>query len=210
VSDEQSPLSRWSQRKLAARRGGVVEDETLSEEAQIPSAPEPQEVPQQSADAPPPADAPALPSIDELGAQSDYTVFMGKNVPEALKRAALRKLWTSIPLFGIRDGLDVYDEDYNLIDEAIALVQTGYKAGRGYLEEIEDKLEQFDDVAVGDGSNAPPESEVAPNSPDSQAGGTGSLGNSDASGEELSDAPRQLAAAEHDNATTGSPEDADK
>ena len=42
-------------------------------------------------------EAPVLPSVDELDFQSDYTAFLAKNVPEALRRAALRKLWMQRP-----------------------------------------------------------------------------------------------------------------
>jgi hypothetical protein len=42
-----------------------------------------------------------LPPIESLGADSDYTVFLKAGVPEALRVAALRKLWVSDPL--IRD-----------------------------------------------------------------------------------------------------------
>jgi Protein of unknown function (DUF3306) len=36
--------------------------------------------------------------INALKAESDFTVFMQKDVPEAVRRAALRKLWTLIEL----------------------------------------------------------------------------------------------------------------
>ena len=82
--------------------------------------------------APADEDVPVLPPIDELNSESDYTVFLKEKVPEALRRAALRKLWTSDPVLANLDGLNDYDEDYNLVDTTIAAVQTAYQAGRGY------------------------------------------------------------------------------
>jgi hypothetical protein len=126
VSDEQHPLSRWSQRKLAARDGGPV-DEAV-DERKPPDAPAPS----------PEAEAPVLPSIESLDAQSDYTAFLAKEVPEALTREALRKLWTSDPVFANLDGLNHYDDDYNVIDKAISVAQTSYHPEWGYLSEEEE------------------------------------------------------------------------
>ena len=82
-----------------------------------------------------------LPSIEELTRDSDYTVFLAKNVPQALKNAALRKLWASDPVFAVLDGLNDYCEDFNATCEPISLAQTAYKVGKGYFDEIAEKLE---------------------------------------------------------------------
>ena len=50
-------------------------------------------------------------------------------MPEKLARAAMRKLWRSDPIFGFRDGLDDYDEDFTII-ETIAKAVTS-RAGKG-------------------------------------------------------------------------------
>jgi hypothetical protein len=69
----------------------------------------------------PAADAPAfdpasLPSLDSLTAASDFTAFLRKEVPEALRRAALRKAWSVDP--AIRDfvGPADYAWDFNAPD----------------------------------------------------------------------------------------------
>jgi hypothetical protein len=127
-------FARWSQRKQAARRAArgtaapvaredaraVVEDaETKANPLIEEGRPaEPAEVVQartEQTDMPGEA-RPALPSLEELDANSDYTPFLAKDVPEALARAALRKLWLSDPIFANLDGLNDYDLDYNLID----------------------------------------------------------------------------------------------
>jgi hypothetical protein len=209
VSEERSAFARWSQRKLAARRGEAPPDEADeaagktagSDESQVSAHSQP--LPQAEASrqeqvagkAPVPTqDAPALPSIDELDANSDYTAFLGKDVPEALARAALRKLWTSDPVLANLDGLNNYDEDYNLVDQAITAAQTSYRPGLGYLDEIKDKLAQAEDASTDatSGKRTEPQAhgEIAhTQSPNRE------LGDSDARKDNGPDAPRPVAAA---------------
>lgn len=77
----------------------------------------------QDGQAPPTAGTPAatfdlasLPSIDSLTAATDIRAFLRKEVPEALRRAALRKAWSLDP--AIRDfvGPADYAWDYNAPD----------------------------------------------------------------------------------------------
>jgi hypothetical protein len=64
----------------------------------------------------PPFDIASLPAIESLTAATDIRAFLRKEVPEALKRAALRKAWTLDP--AIRDfvGPADYAWDYNAPD----------------------------------------------------------------------------------------------
>jgi Protein of unknown function (DUF3306) len=154
VSDDlNTRLSRWSQRKLAARRGDVV-DEPPGEEVQSPVRE--QEAAADATDAAPVEDEskPVLPPIEELTAESDYTAFFGKNVPETLKNAALRKLWRSNPIFGYLDGLDDYCEDFNITDTPITVAQTSYKVGKGFLDEIEEQFTKLEPASSDDGDAA--------------------------------------------------------
>ncbi len=146
-------LSRWSQRKAAARRGAALEEKTddrRTEEAALQPPAEAADAQAVSAEQEPTA----LPSVEELTAELDYTVFLADNVPESIKRAALAKLWRSDPVFANLDGLNDYDEDYNLASSLIASVRSAYKAGKGYADEAEDKLAQAEgesaDEALGD------------------------------------------------------------
>jgi hypothetical protein len=81
--DDKGFLSRWSARKSEARSKDAAEPVV----APVQPADEPQEV----------AELPALPSIDDLTEHSDYTLFLRKGVPDALRKAALRKLWVTEP-----------------------------------------------------------------------------------------------------------------
>ncbi|MFQ5765526.1 MAG: DUF3306 domain-containing protein, partial [Rhodospirillales bacterium] len=49
-----------------------------------------------------------------LDKDSDFTPFMAENVPEFLRRQALRVLWRSDPVLANLDGLNDYDEDFSL------------------------------------------------------------------------------------------------
>jgi hypothetical protein len=54
---------------------------------------------------------PALPSLDSLTFESDFKAFMHSKVEDAVKRAALKKLFAD-PHFNVMDGLDTYIDDY--------------------------------------------------------------------------------------------------
>src|SRR5574337_127512 len=90
-------LSRWSRRKRAAEAG--------------------QPLPEPAPPAPPPTAQTApveLPDPAGLSFEDDFTRYLGAQVPAALKRAAMSKLFAE-PCFNRMDGLDVYIEDYNLV-----------------------------------------------------------------------------------------------
>ena len=85
--------------------------------------------------------------FDSLDYDSDYTRFMGKDVPEAVRRRALRMLWGSNPILANIDGLNDYDEDFT--DAALAvkgLLKTSYKVGSGYLTEEEREASYSDEA----------------------------------------------------------------
>ncbi len=57
---------------------------------------------------------------------------MATNIPEFIRRRALRVLFRSHPLLTFRDGLNDYDEDFNVIDKLInALTDTSYDLEKG-------------------------------------------------------------------------------
>jgi Protein of unknown function (DUF3306) len=165
-------LSRWSQRKAAARRGGAPTAEAeavLPPTGHVEDANDAGRERQNAASAATqtdghPAlasgeDVPVLPPVEELTFQSDFTVFMANNVPDAIKRAALRKLWVSDPVLANLDGLNDYCEDLNIVDTPITLAQTSYRVGNGYFDEIGDKLATLDEASAGAGGE-PAESQA--------------------------------------------------
>lgn len=115
MSDEREGfLSRWSRRKAelqheevapaAEPRQDAGAEPTLETSEGVPEAGEltPEEIE-------------ALPKVEDLTLDTDMTVFLRKGVPEALKNAALRRMWTLDP--AIRDyrseALD-YAYDWNV------------------------------------------------------------------------------------------------
>jgi len=104
-------LKRWSQRKLAAAR--AVQPPEPVDNAAITTAPEAVAAPE----APPaaPLDEAALPPVESLGVDSDFTGFFKPKVDEGLKRQALKRLLRD-PRFNVMDGLDTYIDDYSQPD----------------------------------------------------------------------------------------------
>lgn len=82
--------------------------------------------------------------FDKLNYGSDYTRFMEKGVPDAVRKRALRKLWSSNPILANIDGLNDYDEDFTDAALAIKIVGSNYKPGSGYLTE-EERLASYHD-----------------------------------------------------------------
>jgi len=201
--DLSAKLNRWSQRKLAARRGAENKGD-----AARPSAPEGAKAPVPVEDAAADEETPVLPPIDELTAESDYTVFLGKNVPQALTNAALRKLWLSDPVLANLDRLNDYDDDYRFVDSVISAVKTSYQVGKGHVDEAEEALAKLEPSDAGNESIAEKkEDERAGASADSGAADGksvgGALGNSDAPGDEPGTALRQPGTAEPGDAQGG-------
>ncbi len=195
-------LSRWSQRKVEARDGGLQkkQDEPVHKPGRMrtdppmPKEPVPKEVaPEGQADAaeielvqeaalqpdqaPVPADASTTdtgPEIDEavdpkqyddfdfdsLNYASDYTQFLKKGVPEAVRRRALRMLWGSNPILANIDGLNDYDEDFTDAALAVKVLSTSYKPGTGYLTE-EERIASYSEEARKAGPQSGDEDEVS-------------------------------------------------
>ena len=122
---ENNVFARWSRRKLSARledppTDGENPSPDVAAEAAGATAQEPEET-QTEPDEP----VEPLPRIEDLTAESDLSAFLRKGIPMALKRAAMRKMWSLDP--GIRDyvGPSEYAWDFN---------QPGSMAGFGPLD----------------------------------------------------------------------------
>lgn len=97
-------LQRWSRRKLEEKSAPVPAPQEGGEAApSADAAPEQEE----------PFDLSILPSIEELTGESDLSVFLQKGVPDALRNAAMRKVWSSNPLFSEPSGPLDYAWDFN-------------------------------------------------------------------------------------------------
>lgn len=92
-------LRRWLRRKQTVRAEAAAReresDGTTERESRMASD----------------TDVPELPPLESLDADSDYSGFLHPQVDDALRQAALRKLFRSAK-FNVVDGLDDYAEDY--------------------------------------------------------------------------------------------------
>ena len=166
-------LSRWSRRKAEARRGLRKKPAAGAPEAAEAEARETAALTDASAPSlephaePPPEDESVADraaefedfDFDALDYESDYTQFMGKGVPEAVRRRALRKLWHSNPILANLDGLNDYDEDFTDAALAVDVLQSAYKVGRGYLTDEDVAEMEGDDAEEIDGEAAGPDAE---------------------------------------------------
>jgi len=92
AGDKEAFLSRWSRLKQDQAR-----------EATQPAAPAAREDKD--------AQAPALPPVDKLTPQSDFAPFMHPKVGQALRRVALKKLFSD-PHFNVPDLNEAYSGDW--------------------------------------------------------------------------------------------------
>ena len=57
---------------------------------------------------------PELPSIDKLTPESDFSGFMHPKVEDALRRVALKKLFSGDPHFNLPDPFEAYSGDWTV------------------------------------------------------------------------------------------------
>ena len=140
-------LQRWSRRKAEARtepKTPEPAEDAAPEREQVPRAADPQDPAGSSGvraadDADGAVDREALPDIDTLTYESDFTPFMRKGVPAELRKRALQRLWRSNPTLANLDGLVEYGDDYTKIGTTKQVVRTAYQVGRGMLERLQPK-----------------------------------------------------------------------
>ena len=161
---------RWSRRKSAAR--SPIEAESKLEDS--PEQPPPSTGDRldggdtsppnaDQSDEKPPVRPEDLPSIDSLTAESDYTPFLQEGVPDALRKAALRKLWRSNPVLANVDGLNDYDEDFARMGLG-KVVNTAFEIGKGMVRRIEAEADEAADAADEDATA--PDAEATPSTKD--------------------------------------------
>ena len=86
------------------------------------------------------------PDVAELG--MDIKGFMRNEIPEALRRRALRSLWRSNPVLAVLDGLNDYDEDFNAVTTGAEGVKTLYQVGKGMFDKAQRAQEKLEELAA--------------------------------------------------------------
>ena len=117
VDSKESALSRWSRRKLEARRQSdeAAPQPVTEARDELPAAVDNPPEPAAENDRPILTDA-DMPDIESLDVNSDFSPFMSPGVSDKLRNLALRKLFRS-SVFNIRDGLDEYDDDFTSFEK---------------------------------------------------------------------------------------------
>ena len=162
MDDEQEKsgrLSRWSKRKLAsAAEAETPVDADLAEETSEQAA-----LDAEAVDAELEANRIAAEAIkiEDLDADSDFTVFMKDGVPELLKKQAMLALWRTNPVLANVDGLVDYGEDYASPDLIMKTFKSDYQIGKGYFDDEEDEEStDTDTVAVDESQDVTPDEGV--------------------------------------------------
>ncbi len=116
--EDEGVLARWARRKRESQVAEAPDSGPTGEAGTPVAAPAP---PAQAPEAALPEEEPQLteadlPDIEALSYESDFSVFMKRNVPLALQKRALRKLWVSNPVLANLDGLNDHDLDYTIAE----------------------------------------------------------------------------------------------
>jgi hypothetical protein len=140
-------LSRWSRLKRASRDdpapSAVPRDDSADPSKQGVPAPLGAATGTAPAAAPsPPREevVAALPPVDSLTIDSDYSAFFQPKVPESLRRAAVKKLFAD-PRFNVMDGLDTYIDDYTKPDPIPEAMLRSLNHAQGFFAPVPDPLE---------------------------------------------------------------------
>jgi hypothetical protein len=161
-ADAEGFLRRWSRRKADARSAPAAT--AAASDDVIPAAEAAPASLQEAHEPDAPVELKDLPDIASLDAGSDFTVFMRPGVPGHLRTLALRKLWQSDPIFSKLDGLVEYGEDYSLASWPKGTIETAYRIGRGFVNELEAEEAEAEPPKppVGGGPAPEPEPAIAP------------------------------------------------
>lgn len=168
-------FSRWSKLKRGEAKPDVAAEAApqpgavMAEAAAVPPSGPPGAAFQPAAAEPaapaePEFDLASLPDIETATAETDFTAFLQKGVPESLKRQALRRAWSLDP--AIRDfcGPADYAWDFNAVDGVPGFSLTLGGDLTKLLAQAIGQLESWDDKPEAP-SFLPPGATTAPLAP---------------------------------------------
>lgn len=135
----------WSRRRAAVAAEALAREPAPTPE---PETPEPERSDDEV------LAALGLPDPDTLGPGSDFAAFMRREVPGALRRRALRRLWGSNPVLAGVDGLVDYGGDFTDAATVKGVLATTYEVGRGMVARAQEATAEDEEAADGpaDGS----------------------------------------------------------
>jgi hypothetical protein len=161
MSDE-GFLRRWARRKSEVREGRAPLPEPLPA-PEVPAAvaladpaPQPVQVPPEETGSKRPP--PTMEDVAALDKDADFSAFVARGVDEAVRRSALKKLFTD-PHFHVMDRLDVYIDDYTKPSPmSEAMLASLEHAKSVFAKMLEDEPEQPEEVKPE--PQQPPEQET--------------------------------------------------
>ena len=154
---ERFSLKRWSDRKRAAvRESATPEAPAAGHAAASPVTTAPAAA---APDVTSSAEPVALPPVESLTFDADFTAYMKPDVEPSLKRAALKKLFAD-PRFNVMDGLDVYIDDYSKPDPIDAETVRGLVQARYLFDPPKTRINERGEV-----EEVPPEPDAPGNAP---------------------------------------------
>jgi hypothetical protein len=103
---------------------------------------ESKDLPQKTEEAP----VPILPPLDKLTPESDFTGFMHPKVEDALRRAALKKLFSD-PHFNVPDPFEPYSGDWTVGEPISEEMLATLNQARTLLFDKDEKKEEDQQVA---------------------------------------------------------------
>jgi len=136
ADDKENFASRWSRRKIEARKTAEKPAETHAPAEPAPAAPAVANAAAAPTDASAPRELPPLESLKGLA--SEYTEFLKPGVGENLRRSALKKLFSD-PYFENFERFEAYCEDFTQGEPIpLAMLKT-LEHAKGLLFDDEEK-----------------------------------------------------------------------
>jgi hypothetical protein len=102
---------------------------------------------------------------DQMQQGDDFASFMLAEVPERLRKRALRTLWRSNPVLACVDDLLDYGDDFKAEWDGADLIKTVYRVGKGMLPDVEETPE-IPEVEAEATEDKPEDLELAEATPD--------------------------------------------
>jgi hypothetical protein len=128
-------LTRWSRRKRMTEAEAIATDPTIEpiEDPRAVAARDAAEAERLAEEEANRLAAEAI-DLDTLGYGDDFSLFLKRGVPDALRRDALRRFFVSDPLLANLDGLNDYDQDFT--DPAAIVYRSARDPIRGFLDKV--------------------------------------------------------------------------
>lgn len=151
MARDETFLGRWSRLKR--------------EQEQAAKTPAPAASPAKSGDE---QEAPALPPVEQLTAESDFSVFMHPKVQDSLRRVALKKLFAD-PHFNTADPFEPFSGDWTVAEPIDDELLKQLNQARTHLFAEEEKERRAREEAAARAARAAPADTPQEEAPQEQA-----------------------------------------